>query len=87
MATDNLGHIPNNALFHAEVNALLRAAGASGSLAGREIELRVDRGLCGSCETVLPYVGLQVGNPTVRILDGFGDTWIMRDGMWIRRGR
>jgi hypothetical protein len=88
MATENLGYRPNDALYHAEANALLRAAEPhGGSLAGRTIEMRVDRWLCGSCETVLPYVGLQVGNPTVRIIDGRGETWIMRDGMWITRGR
>lgn len=87
MATDNLGHIPNNALFHAEANALLRAAEPSGSLAGREIDMRVDRMLCPSCDRVLPLVGLDAGNPTVRITDGSGALWIMRDGAWIRRGR
>ena len=36
MATGNIGHKPNDALFHAEANALLRAAEPSGgSLAGR----------------------------------------------------
>lgn len=88
MATGNVGWRPNDALFHAEANALLRVAELQGgSLAGRTIEMHVDRWLCFSCETVLPYVGLQVGNPTVRIIDGRGETWIMRDGVWIRRGR
>lgn len=88
MATGNVGHKPNDALFHAEANALLRAAEPyGGSLAGRTIEMRVDRWLCGSCETVLPYIGLQLGNPTVRIIDGRGETWITRDGVWIARGR
>lgn len=88
MATGNIGHKPNDALFHAEANALLRAAEPNGStLAGRTIEMRVDRELCRSCEFVLPSMGTQIGNPTVRIIDGTGAVWIMRDGIWIRRGR
>lgn len=88
MATGNVGHKPNDALFHAEANALLRAAEPfGGSLAGRTIEMRVDRPLCPSCDAVLPYLGAQIGNPTVRIIDGAGDIWIMRDGIWIRGGR
>lgn len=88
MATGNVGHKPNDALFHAEVNALLRAAEPyGGSLAGRTIEMRVDRRLCGSCDRVLPPLATQIGNPTVRIIDGTGALWIMRDGTWIRRGR
>lgn len=48
MATGNIGHKPNDALLHAEaVNALLRAVEPyGGTLAGRTIELRVDRRLC-----------------------------------------
>ncbi len=88
MATGNIGYKPNNALFHAEANALLRAAEPyGGSLAGRTIEMRVDRELCMSCRRVLPALGAEIGNPTVRIIDGAGDVWIMRDGTWIRRGR
>jgi hypothetical protein len=88
MATGNIGHKPNNALFHAEANALLRAAEPhGGSLSGRTIELRVDRDLCPSCDLVLPYLGTQIGNPTVRIIDGTGALWVMRDGTWVRRVR
>lgn len=88
MATGNAGHKPNDALFHAEANALLRAAEPySGSLGGRTIQMRVDRPLCRSCDVVLPYLGTQIGNPTVRIFDGAGDIWIMRDGIWITGGR
>ena len=88
MATGNVGRKPNDALFHAEANALLRAAEPfGGSLAGRTIEMRVDRELCPSCRRVLPSLGAEIGNPTVRIIDGPGATWIMRDGTWIRRGR
>ena len=88
MATGNVGHKPNVALFHAEANALLRAAEPfGGSLAGRTIEMRVDRELCRSCQRVLPSLGAEIGNPNVRIIDGTGAIWIMRDGTWIRRGR
>jgi len=88
MATGNIGRKPNDALFHAEANALLRAAEPyGGSLAGRIIEMRVDRRLCDSCAAVLPPLAAQIGNPTVRIVDGNGALWIMRDGIWIRRGR
>ena len=88
MATGNVGHIPNNALFHAEANALMRAAESSGgSLAGRTIILRVDREICRSCKVTLPGLGIEIGNPTVRIVDGTGAVWIMRDGVWIKRGQ
>jgi hypothetical protein len=88
MSTGNVGHRPNDAMFHAEANALLRAAEPyGGSLAGRTIEMRVDRRLCNSCDKALPGLGTQIGNPTVRIIDGTGAIWTMRDGTWIRRGR
>ena len=84
MATDNLGHIPNNARFHAEANALMRAAEPyGGTLAGRTIEIRVDRPLCPSCDTVLPPVGLQLGNPTVRFRDAQGREKTMTNGSWL----
>lgn len=79
---------PNDALFHAEANALLRAvADKTNSLSGREFVVGIDRGLCFSCELVLPKLGLQVGNPKVTFVDGNGDVWIMRDGIWLKRGR
>ncbi|MFM9943212.1 MAG: hypothetical protein ACKVP7_27395 [Hyphomicrobiaceae bacterium] len=49
MKTKNIGHKPNDALYHAEVTLLLRAAWeAGGNLKGRTIEMHVDRELCGS---------------------------------------
>ncbi len=58
MSTHHLGRFPNDALFHAEANALIRAANMNGgSLAGRSIEMRVDRELCFRCERVLPLIG------------------------------
>ena len=74
-------------VFHAEANALMRAAQVhGGTLSGREIEMRTDRELCWSCRTILPGIGLQLGNPQVRIVDGNGAIWILRDGIWIQRG-
>lgn len=88
MRQENLGWKPNDAVFHAEANALLRAAQVSGgTLGGREIEMRTDRRLCESCDSLLPNIGLQLGNPKIRIIDGTGALWILRNGLWIRRGR
>ena len=82
MATGNIGHKPNDALFHAEANALMRAAEPyGGSLAGRTIEMRVDRRFVRQLRArCCPYIGLQLGNPTVRFIDGNGALWTMRDG-------
>ena len=88
MQQRNTGWRPNDALFHAEANALLRASESSGgTLAGRIIDMRVDRELCPSCDRILPLIGLQLGNPTVRITDGSGDIWLLRDGFWVAKGR
>ena len=88
MATTNLGWKPNDAVFHAEANALLRAAQIhGGTLHGREVEMRTDRELCRSCRAILPSIGVQLGNPRVRIIDGAGQIWILRNGVWFQRGR
>lgn len=86
MQTDRIGRMPNNALYHAETTLLLRSARANGgSLAGMEFEVHVDgRDVCGPCQTVLPYVGLELGNPTVTFVNPSGSRLIMRDGYWIR---
>lgn len=84
MSADNIGQRPNNGLFHAETTCLLRAARANGgSLAGPKIEMHVDRPMCDSCETLLPSVGLELGNPTVTFIDDLGTTNTMRDGKWV----
>jgi hypothetical protein len=83
MAVGNVGHMPNDALFHAEANALLRAAGPyNGNLAGRALDVYVDRSMCPSCNTVLPLIGMRLGNPTVRFIDPVGDVSIMKNGRW-----
>jgi hypothetical protein len=70
MSADNLGYTPSNALFHAETNVLLRAAEANGgTLAGRSLDIYVDRRLCPNCETMIPLVGLELGNPTLTYVD------------------
>ncbi|MEQ1713480.1 MAG: hypothetical protein ABL908_19070, partial [Hyphomicrobium sp.] len=83
MATGNIGWKPNDALFHAEANALMRAAEPyGGTLAGHAIEVRVDRPMCGSCEAVLPFIGLELGNPTVRFRGPHGTVKTMKNGRW-----
>jgi hypothetical protein len=80
----NLGQMPNAALFHGETTALLRAAKKrGGTLAGQTLTVFTDRPLCNNCEPVLPYVGLELGNPTVTFVDPNGSIMTMRDGAWI----
>ena len=85
MSTDNIGQFPNDALFHSEMTCLLRAARANGgTLAAQIVEVQVDREMCPSCEQILPLIGLELGNPTVKFIDPLGRTRIMRDGDWLR---
>jgi hypothetical protein len=81
----NVGQMPNDAFFHAETTVLLRAARKNGgTLAQRTLTVHVDEGLCNNCAAVLPYVGLEVGNPTVTFVDPTGLTRTMRDGTWLK---
>lgn len=83
MNTGNIGQIPNNALYHAEATILLRAARENGgTLSGKSIEVTVDRELCGSCEAILPYIDLELGNPTVEFTEPTGRVRTMRNGSW-----
>ena len=85
MNTDNIGRMPNNAVYHAEATTLLRSAGANGgTLAGRTFEILVDREMCWSCDTVLPTIARELGNPTVRVIDSTGSRGTMRNGGWLR---
>jgi hypothetical protein len=87
LSDENLGKMPNNALFHAETTVLLRAAErAGGTLAGRTLTIYGDTDTCNNCEIVLPYVGLELGNPTVTFVNPDGTTRTMRDGSWIKEG-
>ena len=79
MSVDNLGRSKCNA----ETTLLLRAARLlGGNLDGQEIEFEVDRQMCRHCFKILPKVGLELGNPTVRIRDGLGTYRTMRNGEW-----
>ncbi len=80
----HVGRIPNDVFFHAETTVLLRAAREKGgTLADRTLTVHVDGHLCNRCEAVLPYVGLERGNPTVTFVDPNGSTQTMRDGAWL----
>jgi hypothetical protein len=82
----HVGQMPNDALFHAETTVLLRAARQNGgALAGQTLTVFSDSKLCNRCEDVLPYVGLELGNPTVTFI-GPGRSIMMRDGAWIVEG-
>lgn len=84
MSTGNIGHAPNDALFHAESTILLRAVQANGgSLAGRSLTIYVDRDICRSCRTVLPKLGLELGNPTVIFVGPADTVQSMRNGGWV----
>lgn len=70
-------------LYHAETNVLLRASRElGGTLRGRTLEVVVDRPMCASCQDILPYVGLELGNPTVTFIGPRGETRTMRDEAW-----
>jgi hypothetical protein len=85
---ENIGRMPNNALYHAETTVLLRAARENGgTLTGKTLEVYVDNPMCNNCDVVLPYVGLRVGNPTVTFIDSNKAVNTMRDGRWISRTR
>jgi hypothetical protein len=83
MKADNIGESPNDALFHAEATVLLRAARENaGTLKGESLVVFVDKALCRSCESVLPLVGLELGNPTVTFVDRRRVIRTMRSGSW-----
>ena len=84
MASDNIGQKPNDAVFHAEANALSRAARENGgSLAGQSLEVHVDRPMCSSCDRILPLIGRELGDPTVTFIGPTGTIKTMRGGKWI----
>ena len=63
---DELGRMPNNALYHAETTVLLRAARENGgTLIGKTLEVFGDTAMCNNCQRILPYVGLELGDPIV----------------------
>jgi hypothetical protein len=83
MRTDNIGIMPNNAVYHAEATALIRAARMyGGSLYGRYLDIYVDRPMCGNCLEVLPIVSRELGYPTVRFTDIYGKRRTLRYSTW-----
>jgi hypothetical protein len=84
-SAEHVGWMPNDAFFHAETTVLLRAARRNGgTLAERTLTVHVDESLCNSCWYALPYVGLELGNPTVTFVNSTGATNTMRDGTWLK---
>jgi hypothetical protein len=87
MNVGNIGGMPNNSLYHAESTLLLRAARENGgSLAGKTLEVHVDRILCYSCEAVLPKLGAELGNPTVTFVTP-QHIHVMQNGTWVSKAR
>jgi hypothetical protein len=84
LRTDNIGQHPSDASFHAETTVLLRAARKNGgTLAGLTLEVFVERAPCPYCRKVLPYVGLELGNPTVTFVPTVGERLTMQNGEWL----
>jgi hypothetical protein len=83
--SENLGSIPYNSVYHAETTVLQRAARDNGGLlTGRYLEVHVDRNMCMSCNTMLPRLGTQLGNPTVTFINTrTGQRSTMRNGEWL----
>jgi hypothetical protein len=83
MRTTNIGSRPNDAVYHAETTVLLRAARQNGGmLEGKTVDVFVDRPMCESCKRILPYVGLELGNPTVNFAGRWGKTRTIYGGAW-----
>ena len=81
--TDNTGRKPNDAIYHAEANVLLRMARAlGGSLRGQKITIHVDRDFCQSCDKVFPKIALELGDPEVTIVDPSGIYGTTQGGAW-----
>ncbi|MEA2954014.1 MAG: hypothetical protein QOJ96_3534 [Alphaproteobacteria bacterium] len=85
---DRAGQMPSNAFYHAETTVLLRAARANGgSLAGQTLEVFGDTRMCNNCEKILPFVGFELGDPTVIFVDPNGKRRRMQNGAWLREVR
>jgi hypothetical protein len=55
-----------------------------GTLAGQSLEVFVDSPMCYSCKKILPYLGLELGNPSVIFIDPAGTRVTMQDGAWAK---
>ncbi|WP_148287857.1 hypothetical protein [Rhodopseudomonas sp. B29] len=85
MAKSNSGMKPNDSVFHAEANLLLRANQYSDGLEGRAIEVQVDNPICGQCYTVLPRLSIQLRNPYVTFYETTtGQRSVLWNGRWLR---
>jgi hypothetical protein len=47
------------------------------------LEVYGDSPMCNRCDKILPYVGLELGNPTVTFVGPSGTRDTMRDGRWV----
>jgi hypothetical protein len=84
MAIKNVGFKPNVAVYHAETTVLLRAKHENGgTLAGQTLRVFVEDTPCSSCQMILRYIGLELGNPTVTFISRTGWKRTMRDGRWL----
>ena len=84
MNLKNFGFKPNIAVYHAETTVLLRAAHENGgTLAGQTLRVFVEDTPCPSCQMILRYIGLKLGNPTVTFISRSGWKRTMRDGRWL----
>ncbi|QDL96760.1 hypothetical protein FLL57_05340 [Rhodopseudomonas palustris] len=84
MKDTNVGFKPNDALFHAEANLLIRANRYLDGLVGRSIEIQADRELCDSCGKVLPKLGVILGDPYVSFVElPSGVRHEMWGGRWV----
>jgi hypothetical protein len=85
MDATSSGQMPNNAVFHAESNVLIRAARENGgTLAGRSLDVFVDSKMCNNCEKIIPLVGLELGNPTITVVDTTKVSKTFRDGVRLK---
>ncbi|MEM7303583.1 MAG: hypothetical protein AAF468_21090 [Pseudomonadota bacterium] len=85
MARANIGWRPNDALYHAEATILFRMAALNGgTLRGRDIEMTVDRPVCGSCQVIIPLVAQRLGIRNLTIRELGGRVWTSRGNMLVR---
>jgi hypothetical protein len=83
MQIRDIGRHPNDAVFHGETTALLRAKEKNGgTLAGQTLTVFVDWALCDNCLVVLPYIVRELGNPTVMFFPAIGEPKTIRNGDW-----
>lgn len=81
--TANRGQKPNDFVYHAEATLLFRVwREKGGNLSGSAFVIRTDREMCNSCIDGLPFLGMALGNPSVRFVSPSGKTRTMRKGAW-----